>query len=67
MAGALALLGTRHAMLVCSDDDLDELSISAATRVIEVIGRELREYDVTPEELSPDSPPARSDSGRRPG
>ena len=52
LAGALALLGTRHAMVVCSEDDLDELSISAATRVIEVVGGELREYDVTPEELS---------------
>jgi anthranilate phosphoribosyltransferase len=52
LAGALALLGTRHAMLVCSDDDLDELSISAATHVIEVVGAELLEYHVTPEELS---------------
>ena len=39
MAGALARLGTRHALLVCSEDGLDELSISAATRVIEVRGR----------------------------
>ena len=30
MAGALALLGTRHAILVCGEDSLDELSISAA-------------------------------------
>ena len=29
MAGALALLGTKHALLVSSDDGLDELSISA--------------------------------------
>jgi anthranilate phosphoribosyltransferase len=52
MAGALALLGTRHALLVCSDDGLDELSISAPTRVVEVIGGELRDYRVTPEEVS---------------
>ena len=32
MAGALALLGTDHAMLVCSEDSLDELSISAPPR-----------------------------------
>jgi anthranilate phosphoribosyltransferase len=51
MAGALALLGTRHALLVCSEDGLDELSISAATRVVEVIGEELREYRVEPEEV----------------
>jgi anthranilate phosphoribosyltransferase len=52
MAGALALLGTRHALLVCGEDGVDELSVSAPTRVIEVTcGREL-EYTVTPEELS---------------
>jgi anthranilate phosphoribosyltransferase len=51
MAGALALLGTRHAMLVCSEDSLDELSISAATRIIEIEDGKLSEYSVTPEEL----------------
>jgi anthranilate phosphoribosyltransferase len=52
LAGALAILGTRHALLVCGEDGVDELSISAPTRVIEVIeGREL-EYTVSPEELS---------------
>jgi anthranilate phosphoribosyltransferase len=51
MAGALARLGTRHALLVCSEDSLDELSVSAATRVIEIQGEELTEYTVTPEEL----------------
>jgi anthranilate phosphoribosyltransferase len=51
MAGALALLGTRHAMLVCGEDSLDELSISAATRVIEIEDGSLKEYSVTPEEL----------------
>jgi anthranilate phosphoribosyltransferase len=51
MAGALARLGTRHALLVCSHDGLDELSVCAPTRVIEVIGEELEEYVVLPEEL----------------
>jgi anthranilate phosphoribosyltransferase len=51
MAGAMALLGTHHAMLVCATDSLDELSISAPTRVIEVVGSELSEYTVTPEDL----------------
>ncbi len=32
MAGALSLLGTEHALLVSSEDGLDELSISAPTR-----------------------------------
>src|SRR5262245_27641126 len=37
MAGALALLGTEHALLVSSEDGLDELSISAPTNVVEVL------------------------------
>src|SRR5947209_2232126 len=52
MAGALALLGTRHALLASSEDGLDELSICAPTRVVEVIGRGLRHYMVTPEDVS---------------
>src|SRR5579859_1495299 len=51
MAGALAVLGTTHALLVASEDGLDELSISAATRVVEVIGGEISQYMVTPEEV----------------
>jgi anthranilate phosphoribosyltransferase len=51
MAGALALLGTEHALLVSSEDGLDELSISAPTRVVEVIARELRRYTVAPEDV----------------
>jgi anthranilate phosphoribosyltransferase len=52
MAGALALLGTEHALLVSSEDGLDELSISAPTHVVEVLDGELRRYDVSPEEVS---------------
>jgi anthranilate phosphoribosyltransferase len=51
MAGALALLGTEHAMLVSSEDGLDELSISAPTQVVEVLAGELRRYVVVPDEL----------------
>jgi len=51
MAGALSLLGTQHALLVSSEDGLDELSISAPTTVVEVSGGELRRYAVTPEEV----------------
>jgi anthranilate phosphoribosyltransferase len=66
MAGALALLGTEHALLVCSEDGLDELSISAATRVVEVVGGELRRYDVTPEEVSLQRAPAEQVPGGDP-
>jgi anthranilate phosphoribosyltransferase len=52
MAGALALLGTRHAMLFSSEDGLDELSVSATTHVVEVAGEQLRSYTITPEEVS---------------
>jgi anthranilate phosphoribosyltransferase len=58
MAGALALLGTRHALLVSSEDGIDELSISASTRVVEVIGTELRHYSVSPQDVSLQLAPA---------
>jgi anthranilate phosphoribosyltransferase len=51
MAGALALLGTEHALLVSSHDGLDELSISAPTRVVEVVGGEISSYDVAPADV----------------
>ncbi len=66
MAGALALLGTEHALLVSSDDGLDELSISAATHVVEVTPAGLRGYDVTPEELSLERAPAEAVPGGDP-
>ena len=57
MAGALALLGTRHALLFCGEDGIDELSVSAATHVVEVADGQLRSYAITPEEVSlPRSP-----------
>jgi anthranilate phosphoribosyltransferase len=58
MAGALALLGTKHALLVSSQDGLDELSISAPTQVVEVIGEELRRYTVAPEDVGLEPAPA---------
>jgi anthranilate phosphoribosyltransferase len=51
MAGALGRLETRHALLVCGEDGVDELSISAPTLVVEVLDGELRKYTVTPEEV----------------
>jgi anthranilate phosphoribosyltransferase len=48
IAGALARLGVDRALVVCGEDGLDEVSISAATRVIEVNGEELRQYTLTP-------------------
>ena len=66
LAGALALLGTDHALLVTSEDSLDELSISAATRVIEVRGSEIEEYMVIPEDFGLTRHPADSVPGGDP-
>src|SRR5579859_4238552 len=49
MAEALAALGVVHAMVVHGNDGLDEISLSATTRVVEVQGGELREYEIAPE------------------
>ncbi len=51
VAGALALLGVEHALVVCSEDGLDEISASAATRVVEVRGEELRPYVLAPADV----------------
>jgi anthranilate phosphoribosyltransferase len=66
MAGALSVLGTRHALLVSSQDGLDELGISAATDVVEVRGDELSRYTVTPEELSLERAPEEAIAGGTP-
>jgi anthranilate phosphoribosyltransferase len=58
IAGALALLGTRHALVVSSDDGLDELSICAPTQVVEVLGDSLRRFSITPDELGLQRAPA---------
>jgi anthranilate phosphoribosyltransferase len=51
IAGALARLGARKALVVSSADGLDELSTSGATHVVEVDDGTVRSYDVTPEEV----------------
>jgi anthranilate phosphoribosyltransferase len=48
MAGALAQLGTRHALVVCSRDGLDEVSLSAPTLVREVQGETITAKEWTP-------------------
>jgi anthranilate phosphoribosyltransferase len=66
MAGALARLGTKHALLVSSEDGVDELSISAPTRVVEVLDGQLRQYRVTPEEVGLSVAPPDAVSGGDP-
>jgi anthranilate phosphoribosyltransferase len=48
MALALAALGIERAMVVHGDDGLDEISLGSSTRVVEVRGGELDEYQVSP-------------------
>jgi anthranilate phosphoribosyltransferase len=47
MAGALARLGARRALVVSSEDGLDEMSSSAPTHVVEVSGGDIRRYTVS--------------------
>lgn len=51
LAGALAELGTRRAVLVCSRDGLDEVSLAAPTMVRVVRGREYESREWVPEEF----------------
>ena len=47
LAGALARLGVRHALVVSSDEGLDEISVSAGTTLFEVRGGAVTEKRVT--------------------
>ena len=51
VARVLAALGADHALVVHSRDGLDEISVSAPTRVCEVRGGEVHAYDITPEDI----------------
>jgi anthranilate phosphoribosyltransferase len=61
IAGALARLGVGRALIVSGEDGLDEVSTSAATRVVEVDGEEISSYTLTPRDVGiapsdPDDP-----------
>jgi anthranilate phosphoribosyltransferase len=51
IAGALARLGARKALVVSSADGLDEMSTSGTTRVVEVDDGLLRAYEIAPEDV----------------
>ncbi len=51
IAEALLGLGVERAMIVCSDDGLDEISIGDRTRVIELQDGRTEEAFITPEDL----------------
>ncbi len=54
LAGALAILGTRRALLVCGRDGLDEVSLSAPTLVREVHEHTVTAWEWTPEDFGLD-------------
>ena len=51
MAEVLRALGSRHVLVVHSDDGLDEISIAAPTQVTELKDGAIRSYVLDPEEL----------------
>src|SRR5215211_5532237 len=51
IAAALGELGTEMALVVSSADGLDEFSVSGATNVVELRSGELRDFELTPEEV----------------
>jgi anthranilate phosphoribosyltransferase len=80
IAGALGLLGTERALVVSSEDGLDEMSTAGRTQVVEVSGADgarasVRRYTVTasdvglpqaaPEELAGGTPERNADTTRR--
>ena len=66
MAGALARLGCDRALLVSSEDGLDEMSTSAPTHVVEVNGDAIRRYVVAPADVGIDVAPYEAVRGGTP-
>lgn len=51
LAEALSMLGLRRAFVVHGSDGLDEITITAPTRIAEVRDGQVRTYEITPEEF----------------
>jgi anthranilate phosphoribosyltransferase len=58
IAAALRGLGGRTALVVSSEDGLDEISVSGATRAVELKDGEIRSFSITPEALGVETYPA---------
>jgi anthranilate phosphoribosyltransferase len=63
IAGAVATLGVDRALIVASEDGLDEVSIAAATKVVEVNGQEINRYVIHPRDVGIE--PARDPASER--
>jgi len=55
IAGALAQLGVARALVVSSDDGLDEMSTGGRTQVVEVSGQRIERYAVEPGDVGLDT------------
>lgn len=66
IAEALAGLGADHALVVAAEDGLDELSISGATRIIEVRNGSTEEWFLTAEEVGLEEAPLETIAGGDP-
>jgi len=55
IAGALAQLGVARALVVSSDDGLDEMSTGGRTQVVEVRGQRMERYAVEPGDVGLDT------------
>lgn len=51
LAEVLHRLGSRHVLVVCAEDGLDEFSISAPSRVAELKDGRVREYRIRPQDV----------------
>ena len=63
VARVLLALGAEHALVVHSRDGLDEISVSAPTRVCEVRDGAIRTYEITPDDLGVDKHPIEALAG----
>ncbi|MCA9732607.1 MAG: anthranilate phosphoribosyltransferase [Deferribacteres bacterium] len=52
LADVLQALGSEHILLVHSDDGLDEISLAAPTKVVELKNNEISEYKIKPEDFN---------------
>ena len=52
IAEVLKMLGSEHAMVVHSEDGLDEISIAARTQVVELRDGNITEYSISPKDFS---------------
>jgi anthranilate phosphoribosyltransferase len=60
MAGALGRLGSESALIVSGEDGLDELSVSAPTRVVELKDGRIDSFTLAPEEAGLERAPSDS-------